>query len=82
MKSFLKDVWIRFKADIVKAHKSLTIWFNSVMGILVVALPMAQDNFAQLQGYLPANFYHYFMGAVIIGNIVLRFRTSAPLSAK
>jgi len=82
MKNWLRDLAAKLKADLLKAHKSLTIWFNSAMGAIVVALPIAQDNFAQLQDYLPANFYHYAMGAVVVGNIVLRFKTSTSLAGK
>ena len=82
MKNWLPDVWARFKGDVVNAHKSLTIWFNGIMGAAVVALPIAQDNFAQLQDYLPANPYHSMMGAVVVGNIILRFKTNGALAEK
>ncbi len=82
MMACLRDLWPKLRADVAKAHKSLTIWFNSVMGAVVVVLPMAQDNFVQLQDYLPANLYHYLMGALVVGNIVLRFRTTTALAAK
>ncbi len=79
---WLLDLWAKLKADIVKAHKSLTIWFNSVMGVLVVALPAAQDSMPQLQDYMPANVYHYAMGVLVVGNILLRFKTSGALADK
>lgn len=64
------------------ARRSLTIWANSVAGTLVVALPMLQDQAPQLQPYLPANIYQYAMGAIVAINILLRFKTSAPLEDK
>ena len=82
MNQYLKGFWVRFKADAVKAHKSLTLWFNSVMGVVIVALPIAQDSFAQLREFLPANVYHYMMGTLVVGNIILRFRTTTALAAK
>lgn len=82
MKHYLVDLWDKVCADIKKAHKSLTIWFNSVMGMVVVGLPMAQDSLPQLQDYLPAGFYHYLMGILILGNIILRFKTTSALAAK
>jgi hypothetical protein len=82
MKQYLKDLLGRIKADLVRAHKSLTIWFNSVMGLAVVGLPMAQDSLPQLQEYLPAGLYHYLMGALVVGNIILRFKTTTALAAK
>jgi hypothetical protein len=74
----MKDV----QAKIRKAHRSLTIWFNGVVGILAVALPEVQAAFPQLQEYIPANTYHSLMGVLIAGNIILRFRTTKPLSEK
>lgn len=64
------------------AIKSLTIWFNSIIASTLVGLPLAQDTFPQLQPYIPANAYKYGMAALIIGNILLRFRTSKPLGGK
>ena len=64
------------------AWRSLTIWFNGIMASVVVLLPVAQDQFPQMQSYIPANIYHYGMGALVVGNIMLRFRTSMSLSDK
>ncbi len=82
MKSWFIDLLAKLRADIVKAHRSLTIWFNSVMGVLVVALPAAQDSMPQLQDFVPANVYHYAMGVLVVGNILLRFKTSGALADK
>ncbi len=82
MKRYFADLWARTRANLAKAHKSLTIWFNSLMGALVVGLPVAQDSLPQLQDYLPANLYHYLMGALVLGNILLRFKTSVALADK
>ncbi len=79
---YLKDLAAGIRADLKGAKKSLTIWFNSLMGAVVVALPMAQDSLPQLQDYLPANVYHYLMAALVVGNIILRFRTSSALADK
>lgn len=82
MKAWLADAWQRIKADLVNAHRSLTIWFNSVAGAVVLALPVAQEQMPQLQDYLPANLYHYLMGALVLGNIILRFKTHSALADK
>lgn len=79
---YIKDLFAKIKADAVRAHKSLTIWFNGVMAAAVVALPFAQDQLPQLQDYLPASLYHYGMGALIVGNIILRFKTNGALADK
>lgn len=82
MKSYLMDLRVKLSADAAKAHKSLTIWFNSIMAAAVVALPMLQDQLPQLQGYLPANLYHSAMATLIVGNIILRFKTNGALADK
>ncbi len=82
MKPWLADLYAIFRADLAKAHKSMTIWFNAVFGAAVAALPFAQEQLPQLQEYLPANFYHYLMAAVVAGNILLRFKTRSALADK
>lgn len=62
--------------------KSWTIWFNGLMTTIVVALPSVQDAFPQIQSYLPANIYKYAMGALVAGNILLRFKTNKSLADK
>ena len=82
MKGWLLDHWDAMRADIAKAHKSFTIWFNSLLGMAIVLLPTAQAQMPQLQGYLPANVYHYAMGMLVLGNILLRFKTDCALREK
>lgn len=82
MTAWLKDNLIRLRADAARAHKSMTIWFNGIAGTVVLALPFAQDQLPQLQGYLPPGVYHYLMGVVVAGNIILRFKTRSALAAK
>lgn len=82
MAEWMKDLWMQFSADLKKAHKSMTIWFNGIMGTIVIALPLAHDQLPQLQDYLPAAIYHYLMGAVVFGNIILRFKTTRALAQK
>lgn len=82
MKAWLQDTWTRFKANALKAHKSMTIWFNAIAGAAVVALPFAEEQLPQMQGYLPAHLYHDLMGVVVAANILLRFKTRAALADK
>ena len=82
MQAWLHDLWLPFSAAAAKAHKSMTIWFNAIAGAAVVALPLAQEQLPQLQDYLPAGLYHYLMGTVVAGNIILRFKTRSALAAK
>jgi len=75
-------MWTNLKAKLQKLHKSATIWFNSIAGTVVVGLPQAQDNFPNLMGHIPDKFYHYGMAVLVIGNIILRFKTNRPLEQK
>jgi len=75
-------MWTNLKAKLQKVHKSATIWFNGIGTIVLSGLPLVQDQFPQLQGYIPEKFYHYGMGVLIIGNILLRFKTNKPLEQK
>ncbi len=81
MIEYLKDLLAKLKADLSRAHRSWTIWFNGIGGIAAL-LPMAQDQFPQLQDYLPANLYHYAAGVLVVGNILLRFKTTKALADK
>ena len=78
----LKDLSDKVYADLKRAHHSFTIWFNGLMGTAVVVLPALQDQLPQLQEYVPANLYHYAMGTLIVGNIILRFKTNSALADK
>jgi len=71
-----------FVARLKKIHKSWTMWFNAISGSLIVILPSLETSFPQLQDYLPHNLYQYAMAAIIVGNMVLRFKTVKPLEAK
>jgi hypothetical protein len=64
------------------AKRSLTVWFNTVLGTVVLALPIATDTLPQLQAYLPPGVYRYLALALIVGNMALRFKTSLPLEHK
>lgn len=64
------------------AWRSWTIHFNAWMGVVLGGLPMAQDSFPQLQPYIPANLFQYGMAALIVGNLLLRFKTNSDLAHK
>lgn len=67
---------------IKKSYKSMTIWLN---GILLAALPVieyARDNLQEVQQFLPDNIYRSMGLAVVVVNIVLRFRTDKGLHEK
>lgn len=82
MKAWIEDVLSNIKADLSRAHTSLVIWFNGAVGTAIVILPEAQASFPQLQDYLPADAYRSIMGLLVVGNILLRFKTASALRDK
>lgn len=70
------------KDKIYGALKSWTVHFNVWIGIIAAVLPVAQEQLPQLQAVIPANIYAVLFNVVLIGNVLLRFRTSLPLEHK
>lgn len=62
------------------AWKSFTIWFNGIMAALVGILPMLQDSLPSIQQYVPD--IKWLAVLVILGNVILRFKTNNSLSDK
>jgi len=62
--------------------KSMTIWFNSVAGGLVVLLPDLMAQLPMLKEYVPTDIYRWLFMAVIVGNILIRARTSTAIGLK
>jgi hypothetical protein len=73
---------ITFKARLKNCRKSATIWFNTMVGSVILVLPTAQEQLPQLESYLPHNFYQVMMGVVVFANIALRFKTTSDLADK
>jgi len=72
----------KLKEGLAGARKSLTMWFNGLVGTALIALPVVQDALPQLQPYLGPDLFRQLSGVLVIGNILLRIRTSKPLSEK
>lgn len=64
------------------ARRSLTIWFNSVAGTMIAALPYAQDALPQLAQYIGPQTYKIMAAVIVLGNIILRAKTSTALPDK
>lgn len=71
-----------WKSKLQGCRRSLTIWFNGLIGTAIILLPEAQSQFPQLEGYLSESLYRSLMGAIIVANIILRFKTTADLAQK
>jgi hypothetical protein len=72
----------KLKRRLANMHKSLTCLFNGFIGSAVLLLPVAQENLPQLQEYVDAGMYKTAMGVLIVGNIILRFKTTCDLAHK
>lgn len=83
---------MNIKEHLFGAKKSITIWFNGVIGAIwsVVTLIQAnpefiatfQDSLPQLQQYLTPGLYQNITALLVIGNIILRFKTNNSLADK
>lgn len=68
------------KAKLANLHKSLTIWFNGLAAAALGILPMLQDSLPSLQQYVPD--IKWGAAAIIVGNVLLRFKTTKGLQDK
>lgn len=68
------------KAKLLNMWKSWTIVFNAACATVLGILPMAQDSLPAFQQYVPD--IKWAAVLVIVGNIVLRFKTSTGLQNK
>ncbi len=78
----IKEKLISFKADLLGARKSFTIWFNSTVATVYYGLPMLQESLPQLQAYIPTVHFNHIMATVIVVNLLLRFKTTKSLKDK
>ena len=67
----------------------LKVWFNRILrsktlmfNAGVAALVALEGSFSLLQPYLRGDVYAYFTVILIVGNKVLRFFTTQPISEK
>jgi hypothetical protein len=64
------------------AIRSYVVWFNGVLGLVLASWPMLADSLPQLQPYLPERAFRNIAIAVLVVNILLRFKTGKPLQDK
>ena len=64
-----------FKAKLMNSWKSWTNWFNTT-GVIILQVLVSEPSF---QEYLSM---HDLMLAIVIGNIILRFKTTSSLADK
>jgi hypothetical protein len=64
------------------ALRSWTVHFNLYVAAIIEGLPLIKDTFPELQPYVPANVFQIGMTVLIVGNLILRFKTKVALEAK
>ena len=65
-----------------RAHRSVTLWVNASLLVVVEVLDYAKDAVPMLKEYLAPDTYSAIMLAIIGVNIVLRFKTNKGLEDK
>lgn len=82
MKYWLYDTYNNLKADAAASYKSWTIIFNSAVGTIATFLPDLITLMPDLQEYIEAPTYKTWMLVLLIGNFLLRFKTTKALRDK
>ena len=67
---------------LVGAWRSLTVWFNGIIGSILVTVPLLEPLLPQLQGLITPAQYKYIALALVVGNVLLRFKTTQALDQK
>lgn len=62
--------------------KSLTIWFNSALAGIAVMLPDFLAQLPMLREYLPDDIYRWLLLFVVLGNVLIRARTSTAIGLR
>lgn len=62
--------------------RSLTIWINGILLALIPLYETFKNDFVQLQPYMTDANYRKLAVLIIIGNVILRFRTTKDLADK
>lgn len=70
------------KAWLSGAFKSVTVWFNTVVGTFVLVLPEIQAALPDMAQYLPSDLYRWLALGLVLSNLALRVKTRLPLTAK
>ena len=72
----------RLLGKVKNMWRSWTIWFNGV-GIAIIGFwPDLVSNFPTLQGYVSEGVFKGAMGAILMINLILRFKTTKDLADK
>lgn len=62
------------------AWRSATVWFNSTLLAMLPLFEAVKSSVPELQSYLPDSAYKWVGLAVVVGNLLLRFKTNTDLA--
>lgn len=63
-------------------YKSMTMWFNGLALSFLSLFELFHDSLPELSQYIPDNMYKKVGLGIVVGNLLLRFKTSKPLQDK
>lgn len=72
----------KLKAKLKRLHKSLTVWFNSVLLAALPAVEYANAHLPQVKQFLGDKVYMAIGISALVGNILLRLKTTKDLADK
>ena len=70
------------RARLARAHRSVTIQFNSLVLAAIPAVDYLHDVLPEMQKYTTADTYKAIGMSVLVVNVLLRFKTNKPLEQK
>ena len=73
---------MNIKAKLKRMHKSLTVWFNSVLLAALPAVEYANSQLPQVKQFLGDKVYMMVGVGALVGNILLRLKTTKDLADK
>ena len=82
MLNWIKDKTKHILADLKRAHRSVTIWFNGLIATAFFLIPEAIAYLPQLKDYVSEDMYKTGMVVLLVGNMILRFKTASALRNK
>lgn len=63
-------------------YKSLVIWFNGLALSFLSLFELFHQSLPELAQYFPENLYKKVGLGIVVGNLLLRFKTAKPLEDK
>lgn len=75
-------MWNKIKSYLVADWKKAYTWFSMQIAAIIIFLPMLAPYMPELAQYLPANWYQWLGGAIVLTRIIAQKKASDANSAK